>query len=118
MELVGFARVALASAGFNLLTEAELGEKTKLSSQDIKRVMAYLREQEDLRMIKDGLLFPREMKNKLIDALGAMKEDITVASLRDHIGVSRKYTLPMLEFLDSQGLTQRIGDKRVLAGNK
>ena len=114
MVIVDTARKALASAGFNLLTEPELEEKTKLNSSELKRVTAYLREQDDLRIIKDGLLFPRETREKLLLVLSSMKEDITVASLRDKIGVSRKYTLPMLEFLDSQGLTQRIGDKRVL----
>jgi len=105
----------VAAAGFNLLTLPELEEKLGASSADIKRAAAYLRERDELRMIKDGLLFSREMKEKLLDVLASMKGDITVASLRDVIGVSRKYTLPMLEFLDSQGLTQRIGDKRVLS---
>ena len=114
LAIVDTARKILVSAGFNLLTEPELEEKAKLSSQDIKRVAAYLREQDDLRMIKDGLLFPRETREKLLAVLADMTEDITVASLRDKIGVSRKYTLPMLEFFDSQGLTQRTGDKRVL----
>ena len=112
--LVDSIRTALAAADFNLLTEAELEAKTGFSPSDIKRALAFLREQDDLRMIKDGLLFSRQMKDKLIAVLGAMKEDITVASLRDSLGVSRKYTLPMLEFLDAQGLTQRTGDKRVL----
>ena len=78
-------------------------------------MVACLREQDDLRMIKDGLLFSREMRDKLLTVLAAMEEDITVGSLRDRIWVSRKYTLAMLEFLDSQRLTRRIGDKRVLA---
>ena len=116
MTVVETVRAALKDASFNLLTETELEEKTKLSPSDIKSVAVYLREQDDLRMIKDGLLFSREMRDKLLVVLAAMKEDITVASLRDQIGVSRKYTLAMLEFLDSQGLTKRIGDKRVLVG--
>ncbi|MCL2007429.1 MAG: selenocysteine-specific translation elongation factor [Treponema sp.] len=111
---VDSAREALNAAGFSLLTEGELQEKTKLSSQDIKRVAAFLREKDDLRMIKDGLLFPLKTRNELLAILGTMQEDITVGSLRDKIGVSRKYTLPMLEFFDSQGLTRRDGDKRTL----
>ena len=116
MTIVNSAKAAIDSAGFNLLTEKELEEKTKQSSQDIKRVLAYLREQDDLRTIKDGFLFPRELRYRLLTVLEEMKEDITVASLRDKLGVSRKYTMPMLEFLDSIGLTKREGDKRVLNG--
>jgi selenocysteine-specific elongation factor len=40
--------------------------------------------------------------------------EITVADLRDMLGTSRKYSLPLLEHFDSIGFTQRVGDKRVL----
>ncbi|MCL1993166.1 MAG: selenocysteine-specific translation elongation factor [Spirochaetes bacterium] len=113
--LVAGARDAIEAAGFSLLTEAELEAKAGIAAADTKRVLAYLREQDDLRVIKEGLLFSRQMRDKLLAVLADMKEEITVASLRDSLGLSRKYTLPMLEFFDSQGLTQRDGDKRVLA---
>jgi len=112
--LAGRARDAIAAAGFNLLTPAELGDRLGISPADVKRVAAYLREQDDLRAIEGGFFFSREMRDKLLAVLESMQGDITVASLRDTIGVSRKYTFPMLEFFDSLGLTQRVGDKRVL----
>jgi selenocysteine-specific elongation factor len=42
------------------------------------------------------------------------KGDMTAASFRDLIGSSRKYTIPLLEFFDRDGLTIRIGDIRRL----
>jgi len=116
--VVGRIREAVAAAGFNLLTLADLEEKLAHSTAEIKRAAAFLREQDDLRIIDGGFLFSCEMKNRLLAVLASMQEDITVASLRDSIGVSRKYTLPMLEFLDSLGLTRRIGDKRIFIENK
>ena len=114
MALIGRVKEAIAAAGFNLLTQSELEAKLGSGGADIKRAAAYLREQEDLRVIEGGFFFSREMRVKLLAVLAAMQEDITVATLRDSIGASRKYTMPMLEFLDSQGLTRRVGDKRVL----
>ena len=114
VALAGRVRDAVAACGFTLPTMTELEEKLAMSSADIKRAVAYLREQEDLRIIEGGLLLSRQTRDNLLAALGAMQGDITVAALRDTIGASRKYTLPMLEFLDSQGLTQRMGDKRIL----
>ena len=114
MALVKRVKDAIAAAAFNLLTPAELEEKLALNSADIKRAAAYLREQDDLRTIDGGFFFSREMREKLLGVLTSMQGDITVASLRDSLGVSRKYTLPMLDYMDSQGLTQRIGDKRIL----
>jgi selenocysteine-specific elongation factor len=42
------------------------------------------------------------------------KGDMTAASFRDLIGSSRKYTIPLLEYFDRDGLTIRIGDIRKL----
>jgi selenocysteine-specific elongation factor len=42
------------------------------------------------------------------------KGEITAASFRDLISSSRKYTIPLLEYFDREGLTIRIGDVRRL----
>ena len=41
-------------------------------------------------------------------------EEVTVASLRDEYGTSRKYSLAFLEYLDQTGVTLRRGDRRIL----
>jgi selenocysteine-specific elongation factor len=41
---------------------------------------------------------------------------MTAASFRDLIGSTRKYTIPLLEYFDRDGLTIRIGDVRRLKG--
>ena len=38
----------------------------------------------------------------------------TAADLKDAMGVSRKYAMPLLELFDATGLTRREGDLRVL----
>jgi selenocysteine-specific elongation factor len=42
---------------------------------------------------------------------------LTVADARDLLGTSRKYMLPILELLDEQRITRRLGDDRVLGIN-
>ena len=44
----------------------------------------------------------------------AHPEGATAGELRDVLGVSRKYAIPLLEYFDAQGLTKREGDVRVL----
>ena len=39
------------------------------------------------------------------------------ADLREALGLSRKYLIPLLEWLDSQGITARVGDARRLGPN-
>ncbi|MCL2602138.1 MAG: selenocysteine-specific translation elongation factor [Treponema sp.] len=114
MALISRASAAITAAGFNLPTQAELEAVLGVSGAEIKRATAYLREQEDLRSIDGGFLFSRAAREKLLTVLAAMQGDITVATLRDVIGASRKYTVPMLDFFDTLGITRREGDKRVL----
>jgi selenocysteine-specific elongation factor len=42
------------------------------------------------------------------------KGSITVAEARTMFNSSRKYVLPLLEYLDQQRITRRAGDDRVL----
>lgn len=46
-------------------------------------------------------------------AIGA-RGDISPAAVREHLGLSRKYLIPLLEWADRQGVTRRVGDVRVL----
>jgi selenocysteine-specific elongation factor len=39
---------------------------------------------------------------------------VTLAQLRDRLGISRKYAQALLEALDAHGITRRVGDERVL----
>jgi selenocysteine-specific elongation factor len=114
MDVAGRIKQEAAAAGFNLLKLRELEGRLGCPYQDIKRAAAYLRDQGELWMIDRELVFSREIRDKLLKTLSSM-EDITVAALRDAIGVNRKLSLAMLDFLDMQGLTQRAGDKRLLS---
>ena len=39
---------------------------------------------------------------------------VNVAQVRDAFDTSRKYALALLEYLDDQRITKRVGDERVL----
>jgi selenocysteine-specific elongation factor len=51
----------------------------------------------------------RRLQEHLADGHGA-----TVAEIRDLLGTTRKYAVPLCEYLDRQGLTRREGDLRFL----
>ena len=62
---------------------------------------------DDLYLHRDALARVRA----LLPQLAATSEGITVGSLRDATGSSRKVILPLLEYLDAQKWTIRAGDK-------
>jgi selenocysteine-specific elongation factor len=43
----------------------------------------------------------------------AGNEGITVSSFREALGTTRKYAVPMLEWMDRRGITKREGDRRI-----
>lgn len=117
MDIAERIKREAAAAGFDLLKLKELEDRLGgIPYTDIRRAVAYLREQEELWIIEGDMLFSREIRDKLLKTISSMDGGVTVAALRDATGVNRKLSLAMLDFLDLQGLTQRIGDKRILAG--
>jgi selenocysteine-specific elongation factor len=45
--------------------------------------------------------------------LASSPEGVTVAQVRDALGTTRKYILPILAHLDAGGVTRRRGDLRI-----
>ena len=66
---------------------------------------------------RDGIYFhPATIASVAATAARLLREHpdgFTVAQLRDHLGVSRKYALPLVNELDARGITRRRGDLRV-----
>jgi selenocysteine-specific elongation factor len=88
---------------------------------------ASLRDIFDL-CVAEGFLVPVAADIYLhVDAEGAMRKLVTerlatgvslsVAEIRDLLGTTRKYAVPICEYMDRVGLTRREGDQRVLASS-
>jgi selenocysteine-specific elongation factor len=41
-------------------------------------------------------------------------ERMTIVAFKELTGVTRKYAIPLLEYLDRERLTRRVGDERVI----
>jgi len=51
---------------------------------------------------------------KLIVAQKSKAPKMNVVAFKDLIGVTRKYAIPLLEYLDRERVTRRVGDERVI----
>lgn len=105
---VAALRSAYAKSPYSPPSPAELGVEPD--------VLATLVESGELVKIDESIYYTRatldEMRERI---LGTIDEhgDITVALMRDVFGTTRKYAIPLLEHLDSQKVTRRVGDVRV-----
>src|SRR5207247_3274219 len=66
---------------------------------------------EDLYLHADA---EAEMRRRLTEKLTA-GQGVTVAEIRDLLDTTRKYAVPLCEYLDRVGVTRREGDLRFLA---
>jgi len=74
---------------------------------------ALVREGQLIRIDADLVYLPEQVET-IRAALGQLPEGFTVAGFRDQIGVTRRQAVPLLEWLDKQGVTRRRGDVRTL----
>jgi len=69
-----------------------------------------------LQMSTDVVFLPQtyaDMRAHISDYI-THNGSVTLAQVRDTFKTSRKYAQALIEYLDSQGITRRVGDKRVL----
>src|SRR6266516_3543784 len=85
-----------------------------------RKILQLLIDAGVLVQVQPQLFFHRKALDELtakVHAYAARHEperSIDVASFKELAGVSRKYAIPLLEFLDRQRLTRRAGDRRLI----
>lgn len=113
-KLIDDIRTLVSSAGWELPEMSVLPALFGVSAAQIGRAVGYLRENDGWVVVGDGLLLSMDTMRRACELLESLEGDITIATTRDAMGTSRKYALAILEFFDSQGVTRRVGDKRML----
>jgi selenocysteine-specific elongation factor len=111
---------AFKSSGFSPPDPAEWTTKAGPRASTIPELLTLLREEEQIVEIGPSLYLDHdaeaEMRRKVAERL-AEGGGITMAESRDLLGTSRKYAVPIGEYLDRIGWTRREGDVRVLGPN-
>jgi selenocysteine-specific elongation factor len=84
----------------------------------VDRVLKLLQRQKTLVKI-DALLFHESALQRLKTEITALKTGegaarIDVATFKERFGVSRKFAIPLLEYLDRERVTRRIGESRIV----
>jgi selenocysteine-specific elongation factor len=82
-----------------------------------QKIVTLLLRDKVLVKISEELVFHQaallDLRHK-IAALKAATPKIDVARFKDLTGVSRKYAIPLLEYLDRERVTRRVGDERMI----
>jgi len=95
----------------------EIISNLKLDRNTARKIIQLMLKENTLVKINEEMLIHRTTVDKLIADVKALKSKgakIGVGEFKDLTGVSRKFAIPLLEYLDRQRVTRRVGDERVI----
>jgi selenocysteine-specific elongation factor len=106
---------AFASAGFQVPALHEVMAGLEVDKSRAQKIVTLLLRDKVLIKVSDELVFHRSALEHLRKSLATYKTrsaKIDVAKFKELTGVTRKYAIPLLEYLDREHVTKRVGDAR------
>ncbi|MEO2065211.1 MAG: SelB C-terminal domain-containing protein, partial [Desulfurobacteriaceae bacterium] len=114
-ELVPKVEALICKGEFTPPSVKEIGKLVGTGEEKVNTIASYLVRRKGYHRIGELLISP-ESFNRVREILKrhfSKKETLSVGEFKDYLGVSRKFAIPLLEYLDSLGLTQRMESERV-----
>ncbi len=106
---------AFASAGLKVPALQEVIAGLKVDKVRAHKIVTLLLREKILIKVSEELVFHRSALEQLRREVAAYKlksAKIDVAQFKELTGVTRKYAIPLLEYLDRERVTRRVGDVR------
>jgi selenocysteine-specific elongation factor len=108
---------AFAQAGLKVPLMKEVLDKLPVDKARAQKLVTLLLRDRVLVKLSDDLVFHHTALDGLRQLMATQKSKtpkIDVPTFKDLIGVTRKYAIPLLEYLDQQRVTRRVGDERII----
>jgi len=109
---------AFASAGLQVPSVKEVLAKLAIEAKRAERLLQILLREKHLVRVSLDLIFHRDALAQLKARLAGYKKSksdrISVPVFKELTGITRKYAIPLLEYLDRERVTRRAGDDRVI----
>jgi len=108
---------AFALAGLKVPALQDVLAGLKVDKVRAQKIVTLLLRDKALIKVSDELVFHRSALEELRRQMAAYKvksAKIDVAKFKELTGVTRKYAIPLLEYLDRERVTRRVGDERII----
>jgi selenocysteine-specific elongation factor len=109
---------AFSSAGLAVPSTKEVLSALPVETKRAERILQILVREKTLVRVTPDLIFHRDALAQMRDRLAAYKKTkgdrISISIFKELTGISRKYAIPLLEYLDRERVTRRAGDERVI----
>ena len=108
---------AFESAGLTVPSVKEVLARLPVETQRAQKILQILLKEKALVKVSEELMFHHtaieQLRRRLIE-YKARSQRLHVGTFKDLTGVTRKYAIPLLEYLDRERVTRRVGDERVI----
>jgi len=105
-------------AGLAVPSVSAVLEKLPVESARAQKILQLLIREGALVKVAEDFVFHRTAVARVKELIAKYRKErgdrITVVTFKDVAGISRKYAIPLLEFLDREHVTRRVGDERVI----
>ncbi len=106
---------AFREAGLAVPSKQEVLQKSGVEASRARTILELLVRDKRLVRVSDELVFHASAILALRELLAKKKPArFAVPEFKDWTGISRKYAIPLLEFLDREHVTRRDGDARIV----
>jgi selenocysteine-specific elongation factor len=108
---------AFARAGLKVPLLKEVLASLPVDKVRAQKIVTLLLRDRVLVKLADELVFHRDALLQLRQQIVAQKTKtpkLNVGNFKDLFGVTRKHAIPLLEYLDRERVTRRVGDERVI----
>jgi len=108
---------AFQTAGLKVPALKQTLAGLKIDQVRAQKIVTLLLREKVLVKLSDELVFHHsalEELKKSISARKAIAPQIDVTQFKELFGITRKYAIPLLEFLDRERVTRRAGDARII----
>jgi selenocysteine-specific elongation factor len=106
---------AFEQAGLAVPGLPDVLAKSGVETARARSLLQILLREKRLVRVSDDLVFHHTAMERLRTMLAARQAArFNVGTFKDWTGISRKYAIPLLEYLDRERVTRREGDERVV----
>jgi selenocysteine-specific elongation factor len=106
---------AFEQAGLAVPAVVEVLAKSGVETSRARSILQILLREKRLIRISEDLVFHQSAIDSLRQQLAGRKTmRFNVGAFKEWTGISRKYAIPLLEFLDREHVTRREGDERLV----
>ena len=107
-----------ARAGLTVPSFAAVLEKLPVEARRAQKILQILLREKVLVKVAEDLVFHHAAVAQLRELVATYKRQkgprLAVPAFKELTGVTRKYAIPLLEYLDREHVTRRVGDERVI----